>query len=217
MFAWLISHQSVVLFSRNKPATTNEPAIFFLVTNRYRPWATSQLLFSRSLPSLGRSFSPRRSGPRRRRTDAARPPRRSPAPYSLLPHHIRPSALRAAARRPPAPLSLHARRLLLPTGARHGSPADGIWHRARSSLLLAARLALAGGSLSSGASPPCVCACCGGPSLSSGASPLACSPAGCRGASLPCRRCGVHVCVRAVVALALQLIYSLRHAGVTLP
>jgi hypothetical protein len=29
LFAWLISHQSTVLFSRNKPATSNQPAILF--------------------------------------------------------------------------------------------------------------------------------------------------------------------------------------------
>jgi hypothetical protein len=29
MFAWLISHQSTVLFSQNKPATSNQPTIPF--------------------------------------------------------------------------------------------------------------------------------------------------------------------------------------------
>jgi hypothetical protein len=29
LFAWLISHQPVVLLSQNKPATSNQPAVFF--------------------------------------------------------------------------------------------------------------------------------------------------------------------------------------------
>jgi hypothetical protein len=29
MFAWLISHQSAVLFSQNKPATSNQPVVLF--------------------------------------------------------------------------------------------------------------------------------------------------------------------------------------------
>jgi hypothetical protein len=29
LFAWLISHQPVVLFSHNKPATSNQPAVLF--------------------------------------------------------------------------------------------------------------------------------------------------------------------------------------------
>jgi hypothetical protein len=29
LFAWLISHQLAVLFSHNKPATNNWPAVFF--------------------------------------------------------------------------------------------------------------------------------------------------------------------------------------------
>jgi hypothetical protein len=29
LFAWLISHQSVVLFSQNKSVTSNQPAILF--------------------------------------------------------------------------------------------------------------------------------------------------------------------------------------------
>jgi hypothetical protein len=29
LFAWLISHQPIVLFSQNKPATNNQPAILF--------------------------------------------------------------------------------------------------------------------------------------------------------------------------------------------
>jgi hypothetical protein len=29
LFAWLISHQSTVLFSHNKPATSNHPAVLF--------------------------------------------------------------------------------------------------------------------------------------------------------------------------------------------
>jgi hypothetical protein len=29
LFAWLISHQSAVLFSHDKPATSNQPAILF--------------------------------------------------------------------------------------------------------------------------------------------------------------------------------------------
>jgi hypothetical protein len=29
LFAWLISHQSAVLFSQNKPATSNQPAVLF--------------------------------------------------------------------------------------------------------------------------------------------------------------------------------------------
>jgi hypothetical protein len=29
MFVWLISHQTAVLFSHNKPATSNQPAVLF--------------------------------------------------------------------------------------------------------------------------------------------------------------------------------------------
>jgi hypothetical protein len=29
LFAWLISHQTAVLFSQNKPATSNQPAVLF--------------------------------------------------------------------------------------------------------------------------------------------------------------------------------------------
>jgi hypothetical protein len=29
MFAWLISHKPAVLFSQNKPATSNQPAVLF--------------------------------------------------------------------------------------------------------------------------------------------------------------------------------------------
>jgi hypothetical protein len=29
VFAWLISHQLTVLFSQNKPATSNQPAVLF--------------------------------------------------------------------------------------------------------------------------------------------------------------------------------------------
>jgi hypothetical protein len=29
LFVWLISHQPIVLFSQNKPATTNQPAVLF--------------------------------------------------------------------------------------------------------------------------------------------------------------------------------------------
>jgi hypothetical protein len=29
LIAWLISHQSIVLFSQNKPATSNQPAVLF--------------------------------------------------------------------------------------------------------------------------------------------------------------------------------------------
>jgi hypothetical protein len=29
LFAWLISHQSAVLFSHNKSATSNQPAVLF--------------------------------------------------------------------------------------------------------------------------------------------------------------------------------------------
>jgi hypothetical protein len=29
MFAWLISHQPTVLFSQNKPASSNQPAVLF--------------------------------------------------------------------------------------------------------------------------------------------------------------------------------------------
>jgi hypothetical protein len=29
LFVWLISHQSAVLFSQNKPATGNQPAVLF--------------------------------------------------------------------------------------------------------------------------------------------------------------------------------------------
>jgi hypothetical protein len=29
LFVWLISHQSAVLFSQNKPATTNQPTVLF--------------------------------------------------------------------------------------------------------------------------------------------------------------------------------------------
>jgi hypothetical protein len=29
LFAWLISHQPTVLFSQNKPPTSNQPAVFF--------------------------------------------------------------------------------------------------------------------------------------------------------------------------------------------
>jgi hypothetical protein len=29
MFVWLISHQTTVLFSQNKPATSNQPAVLF--------------------------------------------------------------------------------------------------------------------------------------------------------------------------------------------
>jgi hypothetical protein len=29
LFAWLIRHQSAVLFSHNKPATSNQPAVLF--------------------------------------------------------------------------------------------------------------------------------------------------------------------------------------------
>jgi hypothetical protein len=29
LFAWLINHQPIVLFSQNKPANTNQPAVLF--------------------------------------------------------------------------------------------------------------------------------------------------------------------------------------------
>jgi hypothetical protein len=29
LFAWLISHQLAVFFSHNKPATSNQPVVFF--------------------------------------------------------------------------------------------------------------------------------------------------------------------------------------------
>jgi hypothetical protein len=29
LFVWLISHQSAVLFSQNKPATSNQPTVLF--------------------------------------------------------------------------------------------------------------------------------------------------------------------------------------------
>jgi hypothetical protein len=29
LFVWLISHQTTVLFSQNKPATSNQPAVLF--------------------------------------------------------------------------------------------------------------------------------------------------------------------------------------------
>jgi hypothetical protein len=40
LFAWLISHQSTVLFSQNKPATSNQPAVLFSQNKPAR--ATSQ-------------------------------------------------------------------------------------------------------------------------------------------------------------------------------
>jgi hypothetical protein len=39
-FVWLIGHQPVVLFSQNKPATSNQPAVLFS-QNKSAP-ATSQ-------------------------------------------------------------------------------------------------------------------------------------------------------------------------------
>jgi hypothetical protein len=44
LFAWLISHQSAVLFSHNKPATSNQSAVLFS-HNKPAP-ATSQQYFS---------------------------------------------------------------------------------------------------------------------------------------------------------------------------
>jgi hypothetical protein len=40
LFAWLISHQPAVLFSHNKPATSNQYSS--LRTNQHQPSATSQ-------------------------------------------------------------------------------------------------------------------------------------------------------------------------------
>jgi hypothetical protein len=42
LFAWLISHQSAVLFSHNKSATNNQPAVLFSQTNQHQPSATGQ-------------------------------------------------------------------------------------------------------------------------------------------------------------------------------
>jgi hypothetical protein len=43
LFAWLISHQPAVLFSHNKPATSNQPAVLSLRRNQHQPSAASQL------------------------------------------------------------------------------------------------------------------------------------------------------------------------------
>jgi hypothetical protein len=40
LFVWLISHQPAVLFSQNKPATSQQ--YFSLRTNQHQPSATSQ-------------------------------------------------------------------------------------------------------------------------------------------------------------------------------
>jgi hypothetical protein len=37
LFAWLISHQSTVLFSQNKPATSNQPTLLF---SQHKPAST---------------------------------------------------------------------------------------------------------------------------------------------------------------------------------
>jgi hypothetical protein len=42
LFAWLISHQSAVLFSQNKPATSNKPTVFFSQNKQHQPSVTSQ-------------------------------------------------------------------------------------------------------------------------------------------------------------------------------
>jgi hypothetical protein len=42
LFAWLISHEPAVLFSQNKPATSNQPAVLFSQKNQHQPSATSQ-------------------------------------------------------------------------------------------------------------------------------------------------------------------------------
>jgi hypothetical protein len=42
LFAWLISHQSAVLFSHNKPATSNQPAVRFS-QNKPAPAISHQL------------------------------------------------------------------------------------------------------------------------------------------------------------------------------
>jgi hypothetical protein len=41
LFAWLISHQQAVLFSQNKPATSNQPAIL-LSQNKPAPAISHQ-------------------------------------------------------------------------------------------------------------------------------------------------------------------------------
>jgi hypothetical protein len=41
LFAWLISHQSTVLFSQNKPATSNQPAVL-LSQNKPAPAISHQ-------------------------------------------------------------------------------------------------------------------------------------------------------------------------------
>jgi hypothetical protein len=41
LFAWLISHQPTVLFSQNKPATSNQPAVLFF-QNKSSPATSNQ-------------------------------------------------------------------------------------------------------------------------------------------------------------------------------
>jgi hypothetical protein len=50
MFAWFISHQSVVLFSQNKPAISNQPAVLF---SQNKPAISNQptVLFSHNKPA----------------------------------------------------------------------------------------------------------------------------------------------------------------------
>jgi hypothetical protein len=42
LFVWLIIHQPTVLFSQNKPATSNQPTVLFLSTNQHQPSTTNQ-------------------------------------------------------------------------------------------------------------------------------------------------------------------------------
>jgi hypothetical protein len=42
LFVGLINHRTTILFSQNKPATSNQPTIVFLRTNEHQPLTTSQ-------------------------------------------------------------------------------------------------------------------------------------------------------------------------------
>jgi hypothetical protein len=58
LFAWLISHQPAVLFSQNKPATSNEPAVLFSQNKpapaiSYQPTEQATCLHVRRLGRLG--------------------------------------------------------------------------------------------------------------------------------------------------------------------
>jgi hypothetical protein len=54
LFAWLISHQPTVLFSQNKPATSNQPAVLFSQNNSAP--ATSNQPNEQALDVMGEWF-----------------------------------------------------------------------------------------------------------------------------------------------------------------